>query len=139
MAKTAIIQVINNRMRFKCGNCGAKRSSSVLSGVRRKSMQCHKCKTTTRCTLNRRVTPRESQCGKVLLITSEGRELEVNIHDISRTGFGLVIPLKVSRARKILKGQKVRFNCRWNPTLMGSGYYQVVSNDGQRIGVKRII
>lgn len=138
MAKTVVVQTINNRMRFKCSTCGARRNSSVLPNLRRKSMRCHKCGVITRCILNRRAAPRGLQGGKVNMITNEGNEFEVNVHDISRHGVGLSIPVKASRARKIAKGQQVRFNCRWNPSLMGSSRFVVMSNDGQRIGVKKI-
>ena len=137
MAKTAIFQVINNRMLFKCASCGAKRHSSVLSNIRRKNVKCHKCDAVTRGILNRRANRRELQSGKVLMITNEGKEIEVNIHDISRDGVGIDIPVRASRARKIVKGQEVRFNCKWNPRLMGSDRFVVMSNDGQRIGVKK--
>lgn len=139
MAKTVVFQVINNRMRFKCGSCGARRNSTVPKGIRRKSVRCHNCGTITRCILNRRADPRGVQGGKVTMITNEGKEVDVNIHDISRSGIGLIIPIKVSRARKIVKGQEVRFNCRWNPRLIGSSRFVVMSNDGQRIGVKKIL
>lgn len=84
MGKKKVIRVINNRMQFKCVSCMAKRSVPVLPNIRSKNIRCHKCGAITNCLLDRRITPRERQSGKAILITEEGRGIAVNIHDVQR-------------------------------------------------------
>jgi len=138
MAKIATFRVINNRMQFRCPKCGAKRNFPVQGNIRKKNMRCHKCGEVIRCVLNRRTTPRQRQSGLATLITNDGKEISVNIHDISADGIGIEIPVTIARARTIKKGQKIRFHCKWNPRLLGSGYFIVINSSGQRIGVKKV-
>lgn len=140
MGKMIVFRVVNNRMQFKCSACAAKRNFPIQANIRSKNMRCHKCGTITRCLLNRRITPRELHSGKAIMITSEGKEIAVNIHDISMNGgIGLDIPIRAARARTVKTGDEVRFNCKWNPRLLGSGRFIVINNNGQRIGIKKVL
>ncbi len=140
MGRMIEFRVINNRMQFKCAVCAAKRNFPVQAKIRRKNMRCHKCDAITRCMLNRRITPRELHSGKATMITNGGKEIAVNIHDISMDGgIGVDIPIRAARARTVKIGEKVQFNCRWNPRLLGSGYFVVVNSTGQRIGIKKVL
>ena len=140
MGKMIVFRVINNRMQFKCAVCAAKRNFPIQANIRSKNMRCHKCDTITRCLLNRRITPRELHSGKAIMITSEGKEIAVIIHDISMNGgIGLDIPIRAARARMVKPGEEVRFNCKWNPRLLGSGRFIVINTNGQRIGIKKVL
>ena len=101
-------------------------------------MRCHKCGEVTQCMLNRRIRPRELQSGKIFLTTVEGKELEVNLFDISSTGLGVDVPIGAARARTLKLGNQVRFRCSWNPRLLGGGRYEVKNIKGRRIGVKKM-
>lgn len=139
MNKTSNIRVVNNRMQFRCASCGAKRNFPVLPNIRIKNMRCHKCGVITRCLLNRRITTRELHSGKVIMLTTEGKEITVNLHDISMNGgFGVDLPIRASRARTVKVGDEVRFNCKWNPRLLGSGRFKVINSNGQRLGIKKV-
>ena len=142
MKNAIVFRVINNRMHFKCATCSAKRNLPVQPDIRGKNIRCHKCDAITKCVFNRRVAPRELQSGEVIMITKEGKELTVNIHDISTNGglgFGFDIPLRAARARTISVGQEVHFNCKWNPRLLGSGRFKVINSRGQRIGIQKML
>ena len=138
MDKTASFRVIANRMRFICSSCGTKRNLPVQANIRRKRISCHACKAITKCILNRRAATRRFQSGKVTMRTIDGKEIEVNICDISTGGLGIEIPLRTARAKTISVGQEVRFSCKWNPRLLGNGSYVVTGCNVQRIGLKRI-
>lgn len=138
MPRTSTFHVINNRLRFKCPTCGNRRNMALLPTMRRKKVICHKCGLATNCLLNRRISQRASQVGKIVMITSDGRETEVMLHDISREGAGIELPPGSHRSLKISTGSKVRLKCTWNPRLLSSNYYEVKGFVGQRIGVKRL-
>jgi hypothetical protein len=73
------------------------------------------------------------------MITNHGRELAVNIHDISTNGgLGFDLPLRAGREQTITIGEVVRFDCKWNPRLRGSGRFKVISSHGQRVGIQKI-
>ncbi len=140
MSKKIIVRVINNRVQFKCSSCTAKRNYPVQPHVRCKNIRCHKCHAITTCTLNRRLSPRELSSGNAILITNEGKTLEVFIHDISISGgIGLDIPISAARARTVKIGTEIRFNCKWNPRMLGSGRFKVINSKGQRIGIKKVV
>ena len=89
--------------------------------------------------LNRRALPRELQSGKVVMITNEGKEMDVNLYDVSMDGIGFDLPIRAARARTVTVGQEVRFRCSWNPRLLGNARFVVKNNNGQRIGAKKIV
>ncbi len=135
MGKTKIFRVENGRMLFKCHMCQGKRMVTIAPGVRTRSLRCSKCGESTRCIFNRRQTPRESQCGTVLLQTSDGRELIVDLTDISPKGVGF--DLSIRDINKLTVGRDVQLKCTWNPQLLSHGRYIVRSMKGQRVGVER--
>ncbi len=142
MRNETVFRVINNRIRFKCAACSAKRNLPVRSGIRGKNIRCHKCDAITKCVFNRRIAPRELQSGNAIMITKEGKELAVNMHDMSADGglgFGFDIPLKAVFAQTIRVGEEVHFNCKWNPRLLGSGRFKVMNSHGQRLGIQKMV
>jgi hypothetical protein len=134
MGKTKSFRVENGRMLFKCHLCQSKRMIAVAPGVRTRSLRCSKCGESTRCIFNRRQTQREQQSGTVLAQTSDGRELLVDLFDISMRGVGF--DLSIRDINKIAIGRNVEFKCTWNPQLFNQGRYVVRSITGQRVGVE---
>jgi DNA-directed RNA polymerase subunit RPC12/RpoP len=139
MKNATFFRVINNRIQFKCANCSAKRTMSVQPDIRDKNIRCHKCDAITKCVFNRRVTPRELQSGRAIMITNKGREVPVTIHDVSQNGdLGFDIPIKAAHEWTISVGEVVRFDCKWNPRLQGSSRFKVVNSHGRRVGTQRV-
>lgn len=132
MARTRMYQVRNNRFDFKCQQCGAKRSYAVSPSMRRKKVICHNCGETCHCQLNRRVEKRNAQAGRASLLTTDGREFDIDLRDISPRGVGFSVPLNL--ARMLSARQVVEFRCLWNPNLFSKGRYRIVNIFGQRIG-----
>ena len=132
---TKIFRVQNNRIQFKCPTCATKSYVAVQGGVRRRSVRCQKCSTRTQCILNRRTTPRESQTGKCHLLLDQGREIEINLHDISMGGLGFDLPINATRVISVR--QEVRFKCTWNPRLLTDRFI-VKSIRGRRVGVEKV-
>ena len=138
MGKTRNFDVVNNRIRFKCPSCGARRNSALPSNLRRKNIRCHKCGEIIRCMFNRRSRPRHTHLGKVEMITKDNKNLDVNLRDISAEGIGIEMPLGSLRSRKIAIGHQVRFKCRWNSQLLDAGYFTVTTIKDQRVGLKKV-
>lgn len=136
MGKTRTFHVIGNRIQFKCQECKAKRNVPVLPKIRRKNIRCHNCGSSLSCILNRRVIQREAQAGRAAIITNDGREIDVDLHDISLGGVGFDVPSQA--VRLISLKQSVKFKCSWNPTLLSRGRYIVTSINGRRIGVQNL-
>jgi len=137
MGKTVTVQVIQNRLLFRCPSCRSRRNIAVLPNLRQKIITCHKCQLATKCVLNRRTKPREPQAGKVLMVTNDNRETEITLHDISNEGAGFDLPYGTQKSLRISVGTQIRFKCTWNPKLLGNNSYEVKSIIGQRVGVKR--
>jgi hypothetical protein len=135
MARTKTFRVENGRMLFKCHACQGTRLFAVAPGVRMRSVRCAKCGETTRCIFNRRHAPRELQSGKILARTADGKELAVDLSDISPDGIGFEIAFR--DAVKIAVGRDLQLKCTWNPHLLGQERYVVRSVIGQRVGVER--
>lgn len=110
---------------------------TIPAGVVRRNIKCHKCSETTKCIINRRIKPRHSLPGKVVLITEGSREIEVTLVDISEggTGASFDLPFGNPKVNRIQIGSKVRLKCGWNPRLFGSGHYVVRNVKGLRVGV----
>lgn len=134
--KTKSFRVIGNRIQFRCPSCNAKRSVGVGKDVRRRSVRCHKCRTVTPCDLNRRLKQREMQSGKCVMITSQGKEIDIDLHDISMDGLGFDLPINAARTLRVQ--QQVQFKCSWNPRLLGSSRFVVKSIKGRRVGAEKI-
>ncbi|MEN8188468.1 MAG: hypothetical protein ABFS19_01380 [Thermodesulfobacteriota bacterium] len=138
MRKAKSLQVIGNRVSFRCPGCGSRRNFAIAPGVRQKNIRCHRCGETTKCRLNRRAKNRESQAGKVILIGAEGKELEVLLYDISPSGVGFDLPLYAFRAKALSVGDEVKFKCGWNPRLFGNNRFIIKNIHGRRVGAVRI-
>lgn len=108
--------------------------AAVPPNIRSRSFRCHKCGDITRAVLNRRVAPREQQRGKAMVTTSDGREMEVDLFDISLYGVGFEISLR--EAGKISVGKELKFKCPWNPQLLSRGRYVIKSINGRRVGAE---
>lgn len=136
--QTKVFQVRQNRMRFKCPNCGAQRNFSVPPNLRRKNIKCHKCTKKTTCILNRRIHIRESQTGKIDVIFANGKEIEANIIDLSPRGIGVKIPINVRKSQRLKLGDRVNFRCSWNHRLLGHSRYVVKNINERQIGFEKI-
>lgn len=112
-----------------------KKMVAVPSGLRQRSIRCHRCGEISRCELNRRYTGREKQAGKAQLFTGDGTQLDVDLFDISLRGVGFEINLK--DLRRIAVGREVTFRCPWNPMLLSQGRYRIKSIKGRRVGAEK--
>jgi len=89
--RSQICNVKDNRIRITCPRCGKKKYVAIVSDIRKKTIRCV-CGMSTLCTLNHRRYPRESTCGKALIIMENGTECPVYLCDISLVGIGFIIP-----------------------------------------------
>jgi hypothetical protein len=70
------------------------------------------------------------------MITSQGKEIEIDLHDVSMNGLGFDLPVNAVRALSVR--QEVRFKCTWNPRLLAGNRFVVRSIKGRRIGAEKI-
>lgn len=89
--RSQICNVKDDRIRVTCPRCGKKKFLMIVPGLRKKTVRCV-CGMSTLCTLNHRVYPRESTCGKALIILENGRECPVYLCDTSLVGIGFLVP-----------------------------------------------
>lgn len=136
MSKIRSFRVQNGRALFKCHACKTGRMYAIPPGVRTRTLRCFKCGETTRCIFNRRVVAREQQSGRILLFCDDGKEVEVDLYDISLDGLGFEIPIR--DMMRIAVGKQVYFKCPWNPQLISQGRYIIRSIKGQRVGAERV-
>ncbi len=136
MAKTKTYRVKDNRIRFICDNCQSKRSLTVPPNARNRSVRCHSCGALSRCNLNRRNQPRSRQTGKVTMMLSSGKELPIDLLDISPSGVG--IDTKPGESRSLSLRDEVQFKCGWNPNLFAGGRYIIRSISGNRVGIQNV-
>jgi len=136
MAKTIVFRVVNNRFLFRCTSCGAKRRLSAPPHLRQKIIRCFKCHEINKCAFNRRVTPREQQSGKAVLITSAGKEVDINLIDISSKGVGVELSIQGLRSRVVKIGDQIQLICSWNPRLFSRNRYIVQNIREQKVGIK---
>lgn len=92
----------------------------------------------TPCAFNRRVTPREQQTGKAILITRSGKELDINLTNISAKGVGLELSIKALRSRAVKIGDHVQLVCKWNPGMFGGTRFIVQNMRDQKVGIKKL-
>lgn len=136
MPRSKLYQVKDNRIFFKCDQCKSKRSLPVPPRVKSRSVKCHKCGAVTRCSLNRRQQPRSQQTGKATMILSSGRELTVDLYDISPGGVGVVTP--PGAGRLVSLREEVHIKCSWDPRLFSSGRYIIKSINGSKVGIQNV-
>ncbi len=70
------------------------------------------------------------------MISPNGQEFDVVLHDISPHGLGFDIPLNAAKSVSIL--QQLKFKCSWNPRLLSKNRYIIRSINGRRIGAEKI-
>ena len=110
----------------------------VHARIRQKSIRCHSCGKMTKCAFNRRITQRELQSGKIALIGRTGKEVEVNLTDISSKGVGIELSIRALRSRPVKVGDQVQLVCGWNPRLFSGIRFVVRNIKDQKIGLKKI-
>lgn len=137
MGITKDYQVQGSRIFFRCPVCETRRTYPIAHNLRQISVRCYKCGGKSMCRLNRRFRNRSQQAGKVLLITQEGREFEINLNDISENGVGFDVPIGIARAKVVTLGEEVRIRCSWNSRLFGNSRFVVQNVQGQRVGAKK--
>lgn len=135
--QTKVFRVRCNRMQFKCPDCGARRNFAIPPNLRRKTIQCHKCKKKTKCILDKRVHRRTSQTGKIDILLANGQEIEANLVDVSPTGIGVKIPPNIKKTKTLKLGARVDFRCSWNSRLLGHGGYVVKNINERQIGFEK--
>ena len=106
--------------------------------LRQRSVRCHKCGEIVRCSLNRRATLRELQSGKAILLTSSGKEAEIELSDVSSKGIGFELTIRAMRSRVIKIGDHIQVYCNWSSRFQGNSRYVVRNIRGQRVGVKKL-
>lgn len=106
--------VKDGRIRVVCTRCAKKQFIVVSPGTRKKTVRCH-CGLSTLFTLNHRQSPRESTCGKGLIVLQNGRQCPVYLSDMSLGGVGFNLPHQYSRS--VAVGQEICIKYR---TLTGS-------------------
>jgi hypothetical protein len=124
--KSQTCTVKDGRIRLTCTRCAKKQFIVIPPGTRKKTARCQ-CGLSTQLTLNHRATPRESTCGKALIILQNGRQCPVYLCDMSQGGVGFNIPHQYTRS--VAVGQEIAIKYR---TLTGSSIQR-------RIRVKSII
>lgn len=65
-----------------------------------------------------------------------GKELSIDLYDISPGGVGIVVP--PGGAKGLSLKDEVHFKCGWNPRLFASGRYIIKSINGNKIGLQNI-
>ncbi|WP_136806851.1 hypothetical protein [Desulfosediminicola flagellatus] len=70
------------------------------------------------------------------MITNQGKEIEIDLHDVSMDGLGFDLPISAARALRVQ--QEVQFKCSWNPRLLGSSRFVVRSIQGRRVGAEKV-
>ncbi len=138
MGKARMFRVVNHRFQFKCDKCGTRRYMAVPIHLRQRSVRCHKCGEIVKCSFNRRETLRELQSGKAILITSSGKDVEINLSDVSSKGIGFEMSIRAMRSRAIKIGDQIQVYCSWSPRLLSNNRYVVQNIRGQRVGVKKL-
>ena len=114
--KTKEFRVYDNRLLFKCPECGKRRNYNFPS-IRRKTIKCDGYGEQTKCLFNSRPELRESQSGFLTLKTKGGKERTVIMHDISSRGIGFEVQ-KGKELRSPKKGQEISPTSNWNPRMI---------------------
>lgn len=134
MIQSRIFQVKDSRFIFRCHQCQTKRALSVPPDIRSKEIKCHRCGALSRCILNRRLEKRQLQSGKALMVLPGGKEIEIDLHDISARGVGF--NLLPNESTKLSVTDEIQFSCDWNPRLFPRHKYIVRNIRGRRVGTE---
>ena len=131
--KTKEYRVFDNRLLFKCPQCGKRRNYN-FPRVRKKTIKCDDCGEKTTCVFNRRPELRECHSGFLTLKTRDGREINVMMRDISSRGIGFEVQ-KGKDLRLIKRGQEISLTSNWNRRLIPKSRFKVQNINGFRVGV----
>ena len=71
------------------------------------------------------------------MIASDGQTIDVNIFDISDNGISVEVPANMIRSHGIKVGKEFRFDCNWNPRLLGNSSFIIRNIYGQRVGLEK--
>jgi hypothetical protein len=112
--KSQTCTVKDGRIRLTCSRCAKKQFVVIPPGVRKKMVRCH-CGLSTQLTLNHRATPRESTCGKAMIVLANGRQCPVYLCDMSQGGVGFNIPHQYARSVNVGQDMAIKYR-----TLNGS-------------------
>ena len=131
--KTKEFRIQDNRLLFKCPFCGYKNNLTILD-IKSKNIKCFDCGVLTRCLFNRRPEQRERLSGILTMRTSENKEIEVMMCDISVRGIGF--ELRRGKDLGLIKlGDDISLSCNWSPTLIPKSRFRVKNINGFRVGV----
>ena len=70
------------------------------------------------------------------MMLSSGKELPIDLRDISASGVG--IDTKPGESRTLSIREEVQFKCGWNPRLFARGRYVIASISGTRVGIENV-
>ena len=131
--KTKEFRIQDNRLLFNCPFCGYKHNLTILD-IRSRNIKCFDCGGLTRCLFNRRPEQRERLSGILTMRTSENKEIEVMMRDISVRGIGF--ELRRGKDLGLIKlGDDISLSCNWSPTLIPKSRFRVKNINGFRVGV----
>lgn len=131
--KSQTCTVKDGRIRISCPRCEKRRYIAVPAGLRKKSVRCD-CGMTTNYTLNHRVLPRESTCGKALVIVQGGREIPVYLCDISLGGIAFNVPHQYVRSIANVQELTIKFRSITGSTV--SRKILIKSTNNNRVGAQ---
>ena len=95
------------------------------------------CGELTRCVFNRRPEQRNYHSGKLTVKTRDGREIDVNLRDMSSKGIGFELP--AGKSLKLLSvGHEISVSCSWNANLFPDSRYIIKNINGLRVGAQKI-
>ena len=106
--KSQTCNVKDGRVRVTCPRCAHKKYVAIATNIRKKTIRCP-CGLSTLCTINHRVYPRESTCGKALLVIGKGKEFPVYLCDTSLAGIGFLLPYQYSRSISLHQELFIKF------------------------------
>jgi hypothetical protein len=70
------------------------------------------------------------------MVLSNGKEIAIDLNDISPQGVGVNVAPGVGR--QVSLREQVQFKCNWNPALFSQGRFVVKSIKGDRIGIENV-
>ena len=118
----------NNRLIFICPSCG-KRSVYPTLDVQRESYECRECGKLTKSVFKHR---------PVAMKTELGKQIQVTLREISAQG-AIFQVLNRKDVKHITIGQEVRLVDSLNPDFLPRTKCIVQSNDGESVGIQKVI
>jgi hypothetical protein len=131
--RSQICNVKDGRIRVTCPRCDKKKFVVVVAGLRKKTIRCV-CGLSRLYTLNHRAYPRESTCGKALIIVESGKEFPVYLSDISLVGIGFLVPYQYLNA--IIPNREISIKFRAQSGSMVQRRIRIKSILNNRVGAQ---